>query len=164
MIDTFKFPNGYEVKIVRKQDIIDCIDNNIIDKDVALEIITQLEADAISFIEKGVWTGLPYLGSIRIPEGKQLEQSEENQALLAAAKETKTKEEFIIFRRQLRKDNAIKIEYRRLYRYELSKAVKRNTKLYKRLCKKHGDLYANLILYLATQLKDASEDERYNEY
>lgn len=161
MADIFKFPKGYEVKIVRKQDVIDCIDANIIDKDIALEIITQLEVDALMFVEKGVWTGLPYLGSIRVPEGKKLERSKENQELLAAAKETKSKEDFIMFRRQLRKDNAIKVEYRRLYRYELSKAVKRNTKLYKKLCKTKGELFANLTLYLATQLKSINDYEEY---
>ena len=34
MADTFKFPNGgYDVTICRKQDILDCIDKNIIDFD-----------------------------------------------------------------------------------------------------------------------------------
>ena len=32
------FPNGYDVRVVRKQDILDCIDDNIIDKDIALEL------------------------------------------------------------------------------------------------------------------------------
>ena len=36
MSEQFKFPNGgYEVTVLRKQDILDCIDDNIIDKEIA---------------------------------------------------------------------------------------------------------------------------------
>ena len=35
MSEQFKFPNGgYEVTVLRKQDILDCIDDNIIDKEL----------------------------------------------------------------------------------------------------------------------------------
>ena len=32
MEDTYKFPGGYDVAVFRKQDVLDCIDKNIIDK------------------------------------------------------------------------------------------------------------------------------------
>ena len=35
MTDTYKFPGGNDVKIVRKEDIINTISCNIVDKEVA---------------------------------------------------------------------------------------------------------------------------------
>ena len=36
MSDIYKFPSGgYEVTVFKKQDILDCIDNNILDKEIA---------------------------------------------------------------------------------------------------------------------------------
>ena len=43
MADTYKFPGGgYDVTVFKKQDVLDCIDKNILDKDVALAVIEQL--------------------------------------------------------------------------------------------------------------------------
>ena len=88
MADTFKFPNGgFDVKICRRKDIIDCIDENIIDKDVALAVIDKCEFDAANFLQQGRWTGIPFIGNIRIPKSKLLEESPEQQALIQEAKE-----------------------------------------------------------------------------
>ena len=52
MADTFKFPNGgYDVTVLKRQDILDCIDANIIDKEVALAIVDQCELDAAEFTD-----------------------------------------------------------------------------------------------------------------
>ena len=75
-----KFPNGYDVRVVRKQDILDCIDENIIDKEIALELITQCEIDACQYINEGKWTGLPYIGSVRLNDGGKILR--ENKELL----------------------------------------------------------------------------------
>ena len=80
-----KFPNGYDVRVVRKQDILDCIDENIIDKEIALELITQCEIDACQYINEGKWTGLPYIGSVRLNDGGKILR--ENKELLNEAKE-----------------------------------------------------------------------------
>lgn len=69
MADVFRFPNdGYDVTIVKKQDILDCIDENIIDKEVALSIVEHCEKTAAEFISSGRWTGIPFIGNIRIPK------------------------------------------------------------------------------------------------
>ena len=87
MADIYKFPSGgYEVTVCKKQDILDCIDKNIIDKEVALAIVERCEIDAANFLKEGRWTGIPFIGNIRIPKLKQLEESPEQQALIAEAK------------------------------------------------------------------------------
>ena len=74
MADTYKFPGGgYDVTVFKKQDVLDCIDKNILDKDVALAFIEQLEVDAANFLKEGRWTGIPFIGNIRIPKLRQLE-------------------------------------------------------------------------------------------
>ena len=84
MADTFKFPNGgYDVTICRKKDILECIDENIIDKDVALAIVEHCEYTAADYIKEGVWAGIPFIGNIRISKTKQLLKSDEQQAHIA---------------------------------------------------------------------------------
>ena len=52
MQDTYKFPGGKDVKVVRKEDIINTIKTNIVDADVALAIVRQCEIDAVNFMRK----------------------------------------------------------------------------------------------------------------
>ena len=59
-----RYPKGNEVRVVRKADILKCIDENIIDKEIALEIVTQCEIDAANYLTNGKWTGIPYMGNI----------------------------------------------------------------------------------------------------
>ena len=69
--NTRKFPRGYDVTIVRKEDVLEAIDDNIIDKEIALDLIKQLELDASNFIKEGRWTSLPFIGTIRYNENKK---------------------------------------------------------------------------------------------
>ena len=82
MSDIFKFPRGYDVKILRKSDVIASINANIIDKDVALAIVKKCEIDAANFLREGRWAGIPYIGNIRIPKGREKFLSEETQEIL----------------------------------------------------------------------------------
>ena len=59
----------------KKQDILDCIDNNILDKEIALTLIEQLEIDAANFLKEGRWTGIHFIGNIRIPKLRKLEEN-----------------------------------------------------------------------------------------
>ena len=44
MNDTIKMPGGgYDVKVVRKEEILRCIDSNILDKDIMLAFINQFD-------------------------------------------------------------------------------------------------------------------------
>lgn len=159
MADTFKFPNGgYDVTICRKQDIIDCIDKNIIDKDVAMAIVEHCESQAATFIKEGRWTGIPFIGNIRVPKTIQTLKSEEQQELIKDAKEQLNKEQYIMFRKKLHKENAKQIAQNRYYKYITSIAVNNNRKLYKKLCNTKGEVYARLFLYCSHNLVSVSNE------
>ncbi len=147
MKDNLKFPNGYDVTICRKRDILECIDKNIVDKDVAMAIIDDLEFQAASFITEGRWTGIPYIGNIRIPKIKKILQSTEQQALINEAKEQLDKEQYILFRKKLNLEIAKQVKYERYYKYITSIAINKNRPLYKKLCSTKGEAFARLYLY-----------------
>ena len=148
MADTYKFPGGgYDVTVFKKQDVLDCIDKNILDNDVALAFIEQLEVDAANFLKEGRWTGIPFIGNIRIPKLRQLEESPEQQALIAEAKENLDADKYILFRTQLGKENSKHIKQERYYRYITSIAISHNRRLYKKLCEEKGEYFARIYLY-----------------
>ena len=148
MADTYKFPGGgYYVTVFKKQDVLDCIDKNILDKDVALAFIEQLEVDAANFLKEGRWTGIPFIGNIRIPKLIQLEESPEQQALIAEAKENLNADKYILFRTQLGKENSKHIKQERYYKYIISIAISHNRRLYKKLCEEKGEYFARIYLY-----------------
>lgn len=160
MADTFKFPNnGYEVTVVRKQDILNCIDSNIIDKEVALAIVEQCERDAANFINEGKWTGLPYMGNVRVPQNVQMLKSEEQQALIKEARETLDKDNYILFKTELERNNSEKIRARRYYNYIVSIAVNSNKKLYSKLCKDKSECYAKIFLYACRHITAINNED-----
>lgn len=162
MAETFKFPHGgYDVTVLRKQDILNCIDQNIIDKDIALTIVEQCEMDAANFIREGRWTGIPFMGSIRYPKAKQMADDPVQQALIEEAKATLDRQQYIIFRRELTTENAKYIKNTRYYNYIVSTAVTKNRLLYKKLCATKGELYARIFLY-ATKHITAIDNEYVN--
>lgn len=159
MTDFYKFPdNGYEIKIVRKEDVLNCIDSNIIDKDIALEIIKRLEIDASDFLIQGKWVGIPHLGNIRNSPLKNLENTKEQIELRNEAREQLDSNQYIMFRRQLRIENTKRIKANRYYRYITSIAASHNRKLYKKLCKEKGECYARIYLFTAYNVKSVDNE------
>ena len=153
MNDTVKMPGGgYDIKVVRKEDIIKCIDSNILDKDIMLAFITQFEIDANNFLTQGRWTSLPYIGTLRKNQYKEALNSEEVIALDEAAKENLDKDKYILFRKDLRNDIAKAIKRERLYNYTLSQVVKKNKEFYNYLYKTKGEIYARVICHSMYQL------------
>lgn len=148
MTDILRFPNGgYEVTVCRKSDILDCIEKNITDRDVALAVIEHCEFTAAEYIKQGRWTGLPYMGSIRKRPIRAELNKEENKTLLADAKETLDEDKFIIFRKALNAESARKVKAERYYKYMTSIAVRANREIYDKLCKTKGEVYARLYLF-----------------
>ena len=140
MSDTFKFPNGgYDVTVVRKQDILDCLDANVVDKEVVLAVISQCELDASNFIESGRWTGIPFLGSIRVPKRLQKLRTPEVQELIDEAKNTLDKDRYIVFRQKLEADIHNEEKHERFYRYIVSHFVNNNRRFYNRLVRKYTE-------------------------
>ncbi|TLN27922.1 hypothetical protein FED16_19210, partial [Acinetobacter baumannii] len=93
-----KFPSstGKQVLIENKASILKTIDDNIIDKDVAMMILVQLEKDAQRQLEADEVTAIPYLGKIKRKAGSKAYA--ENKETLDAAKEIMTPENFENFR------------------------------------------------------------------
>lgn len=159
MADTFKFPcGGYEVKVLRKEDVLASIEENIIDKDVALAIVKRCEIDAANFLREGRWAGIPFMGNIRIPKTVQLLRSEETKAILDEAKETLDADKYILFRKSYANDIGKKVKTERFYKYVVSKFVGKNPKFFKIVAEKKGDYYARFLCYT---LRDLSTEYYY---
>ena len=151
MLDTFKFPNGNDVTVVRKQDVLDCIDANIIDKEIALEIVTMCELDANNFIREGRWTGIPFMGNIR--KSKYIQLQEEQKELVAEAKENLSPERYVLFRKNLAIDNGKRAKAEKYYRYIVSQIVTKNRALFNSLCDEKGEPYARFILFAYSSIE-----------
>ena len=168
MQDTYKFPGGKEIKVVRKEDIINTINTNIVDKEVALAIVRQCEVDAVNFMKKGRLTGIPFMGTIKVPDTIRMSQTKEQKDLILAAMETNTNEQFVMFRRNLAYDNKVKIKARKYYNYVLSLSVAKNRNQFKKMCKEKGEAYARIhffLLYSVTSVNNEYipvEDENSN--
>ena len=168
MQDTYKFPGGKDVKVVRKEDIINTIKTNIVDTEVALAIVRQCEVDAVNFMKKGRLTGIPFMGTIKVPDTIRMSQTKEQKDLILAAMETNTNEQFVMFRRNLAYDNKIKIKARKYYNYVLSLSVAKNRNQFKKMCKEKGEAYARIhffLLYSVTSVNNEYipvEDENGN--
>ena len=168
MQDTYKFPGGKDVKIVRKEDIINTINTNIVDTEVALAIVKQCEIDAVNFMKKGRLTGIPFMGTIKVPDTIKMSQTKEQKDLIIAAMENTTNEQFVMFRRNLAYDNKIKIKARKYYNYVLSLSVAKNRNQFKKMCKEKGEAYARIhffLLYSVTSVNNEYipvEDENSN--
>lgn len=148
MEDTYKFPGGNDVKVVRKQDIVNCINENIVDKEIALALVQQCEVDAANFLRQGRWVGIPFIGNIRANQVRKLESSKIQQELISAAYQSATPEQYVLFRRELAYDNDRRIKAQRYYNFVLAKAVSKNKELFKILCKRKGEAFARIHFFL----------------
>lgn len=160
MSEQFKFPNGgYEVTVLRKQDILDCIDDNIIDKEIALAIVEQCEIDAATCLSQDRWVGLPYIANAGVPAHVKEFRKKYNQELVDIAKEEFEEEKYVMFRKELAGETAKHAKQERLYRYLVSIAVRANKKLYRKLCNEKGEYYARMFLYACKTI--TSTDNEY---
>ncbi|MBO7693036.1 MAG: hypothetical protein J6Y28_09595 [Acholeplasmatales bacterium] len=152
MSDIFKFPNGYEVTVLRKEDVLKSIDNNIIDKEVALEIVRRCEIDAAIFLREGRWAGIPFMGSIRIPKTTQALISDNTRAILSEAQEVLDHDKFLLFRKSVAKDIGKQVKIERFYKYQLSKFVGKNYNFFRIIADKKGDIYARVLCYTLSDI------------
>ena len=160
MPTTSVFPySKYEVEVYDKTDIISEINQSDIDKDLLVEIIDDLEEDIINFIKDGRWTGIPYLGNIRIPEGIVLNNTPEQKELISDAYNTMTRKEYGMFRYKLAVDNDIRIKSKRLFNYKASMNIRKFPKLYRRICKIHDANFVKIFMYTLSNINECKGDE-----
>lgn len=158
MNSIFRFPNGYDVKVLRKQDVLDCIDDNIIDKEVALELVKRCEIDAANFLKEGRWASIPFIGNIRIPKTKQLMMSEQYKEIDEAAKATLDRDKYVLFRRDLASEIGRIAKQERFYKYAVSKMVSKNAKLFRQLCISCGDAFARYYMFSVRSLTPLNQN------
>ena len=119
-------------------------------------------------MKKGRLTGIPFMGTIKVPDTVRMSQTKEQKDLILAAMETTTNEQFVMFRRNLAYDNKIKIKARKYYNYVLSLSVAKNRNQFKKMCKERGEAYARIhffLLYSVTSVNNEYipvEDENSN--
>ena len=166
MPTTYKFPHGYDILVYDREDIIECLDKNVTDKEVVLELINQLMIDAKQFIADGVWTGIPYLGSIRKDELREELKSEEIQNKIKEAKEVLPSTEFRKFRINIQKHLASKRYKNEKFKITVSKFQLQNKELYREYLKegkelndKNYILRAKLKAYFMSYLKPCIESD-----
>lgn len=166
MKDVYNFPNGgYEVRIVRRSEVLEAIDKNIIDKDIALAIVERCELDCANFLREGRWANIPYIGNIRIPKAKQLIKSEEQQTLISDAYDNLNTDSYLMFRKQLNQYNAQRARFEKSYNYLLAIMVNRYNKYYNYLKRNKGDYKARITIYTFASLDPLTEDfKAYNGY
>lgn len=156
MADVFQFPRGgYEVEVLRKEDILNTIEDCIIDKEIALDIIKKCEQDAIDFLKKGEWVSIPFIGSIKIPDTVKLMSDNKTKELLESAEEELDKQKYILFRRSLANDVGKRVKINRYQNYMTSKFVTNNKQLYKKLVKDFGEHIAKFLCYTLHNMQEA---------
>lgn len=165
MPTTNKFPNGgYDVKVLRKEDVIKCIDDNIIDKDIALTLIKRLEIDAATVVQQGGWAGIPHLGSLRIPLHKKLARTEESVELVKEAWNTLDKQRYILFRKDLAGEYKKREKNERFFKYCVSMMANKNKILYKELIDTKGLDWTNVFMYVCREFEPIGGDSNRVKY
>lgn len=159
MSKIYRFPNnGYEIEVVRKDDVIASIENNIIDKEVAYEIINQLEIDAANMLSDGKWVGIPKFGNIRANPYGYKSMSAEQKEMIRNAKEVLPHDKYIMFRKETIIKNNERVKINRFFSYTLSMSINKNKTLYKKLRVTHGETWTNIYFYAMFNVKAISND------
>lgn len=159
MPKTYKFAtDGYDVEVVKKEDVLACIDNNILDKEIALELISQLEIDAGEALAQGKWVGFPKLGSFRLSPNQKYSFNESQKKIIADAKAVLPKDKYIMFRKQFAIENIEKRKINRVFNYILTISINRNKELYKKLCAEKGERWADIYMYSIRSIKAVSNN------
>lgn len=147
MSEIRNYPNGYEITICKRRDILDCLDKNIIDKQVVSSVIEELEDDLLNYVLNDIPASIPTLGSIKYIEEKKIKNSEEIRSLLKEGRDLLSKDEYIMLKSKLNKDVYSKVSGDRYYKYITSKYIKDNSEFYKFLLKTHTEIEARIICY-----------------
>lgn len=159
MKDKFIIPNtSNEITICRKEDIIECIDDNIIDKEVALALVEDLEVNIAKCIKEGRWCTIPYTCTLRIPKEKLLLMSDEQQQIIEKAKEELTVSQYVRFRQKLGTENIIRVRNERYYKYVVSMNINKYKTIYKRLIRRVPVSCAMFIMFSMDYLVGADNE------
>lgn len=152
-LEVRKFPamGGYYVTIVNKNDILKTIDDNIIDKEIAYEIITSLELSCQKYVSAGDTAGIPYIGKIK--ERLTAAIARENKEALDDAKEVLDKEHYIAFKYALFADESKRYKYNKVYKLEIARVVSHNRRQYWNYVDTIGEVKADIMFHGIAHLR-----------
>lgn len=163
MSSTFKFPNGYDVEVVRQSDIFEILKDKVTDIDVVIATVQQCEKDVEKFLREGRWTGIPYMGNIRTPKITQRNNTEERKAVIEEARRTMDVKAYNEFRRNLNISDNIEIKRNRLYLTKATISANKNLKRYNWLCKKFKNIsFGRFKIYSECLAKVIENTEEYD--
>lgn len=142
-----KFPSstGRPILIENKASILKTIDDNVIDKEIAMMLLVQLEKDAQRHLESDEVTAIPYLGRIKRKAGSKAYAK--NKETLEAAKETMSPERYENFKAAMMRDAVIRDNKAKVYNYQVARMGSKNGKTYWKCVERHGKFYANIRFY-----------------
>lgn len=161
-LDTRFFPySNVEITIVRKDDILKTIDENIIDKDIANELISHLETRAEKSLMNHKWTGFPFLGSIRVPPGLSPETLQRTKDATMWARDNMSREAYVMFTKQCAHDAYQINKYRAYFDTIKTRAINNNRTEYHTLCSLKGKNYAICKITFSNNLKPMKQEYEY---
>lgn len=152
-LEVRKFPSigGYYVTVVNKNDVLKTIDDNIIDKEIAYEIITSLELSCQKYVSAGDSAGIPYIGKIK--ERLTAAIARKNEEALNDAKEVLDKEHYIAFKTALFADESKRYKYNKVYKLEIARVVSHNRRQYWNYVDKIGEVKADIMFHGIARLR-----------
>lgn len=152
-LEVRKFPamGGYNVTIVNKNDVLKTIDDNIIDKEIAYEIITSLELSCQKYVSAGDTAGIPYIGKIK--ERLTAAIARENKETLDDAIEVLDREHYIAFKRALFADESRRYKYNKVYKLEIARVVNHNRRQYWNYVDTIGEVKADIMFHGIAHLR-----------
>lgn len=148
--ETRQYPNGFKVAIIKKEDLIKTIEDNIIDKNVAYELINSLSCDIAKNIEEERWTSVPYMFTLQPNLLKRI--NDKNKEVIDDARNVLSKEDYIIFKKDLNKFTTEQIRLERVSKYKASMFASKNTWLYRKFLT-HGNSFATCMCYFLSCMK-----------
>lgn len=167
MSEIFRFPKGgYEVIVYRRKDIIDSLKVDDTTKELLDVIINQCEKDAETFLKEDKWTGIPYLGNMRVPESKQKFKEINGVELLAEAKNTLDEDKYDAFKKDLNANIGKSVAREKLYKYRTSMFVTKHRWQYNKYIKDRRankcvdkNVFARLMCFSCIELTNYIPEE-----
>lgn len=142
-----RYPEGFDITVCTKQDIIDTLDQNVVDKEVVYDIIKNLECNIAKAIREDKWAGMPFIGSVRPNPMKAFMHSKETCQTLSEAYQSMDLPSFVMFKKALVVDKYKEVVFNRQYKLIAAINARRNYKYYRTLCKKYSDAYVRLFMF-----------------
>lgn len=141
----------YKVVVVPKSEIIETIQKNILDGEILKDIIDGLERTAAESISNCAYTSLPYIGSVK-PDLRKY-SIHQNREILKDARDNKTKEDYLVFKRNLTNSELLRIEAAKKVEHYKDLAKRRYKRLYNKIADDKGELYAVIAVYCKIMIK-----------